>query len=135
VPLFDQLPPTFICSAVPTLNVPAVFVKFPLNVNVVVLPLTESVRPVLFDVRLWNVCVDAVPVITWSAVVLVKLTVLDPGVNVPLFVQLPLFMSMRVAEPAANAPEVIVSEPFTLSVVVPASVTEALLAKTRLLKV
>jgi len=92
-----------------TLNVPAEMSRFPFSVSVVVLPPTLSVRPVLSTVMLLNVWVTAVPLIDCAAVVLVKLTVPEPGMNVPpLFVQLP---ALLMVVPAVNVPAVSVVAP------------------------
>ena len=58
-----------------------------------VLPVAPTVTlyPVSLKVMLLNVWVAAVPLIFWLAVVLLKVTVLEPGVNVPpLLVQPPV---------------------------------------------
>jgi hypothetical protein len=121
--------------AVPAEKIPALNVKLELSTNVVVLPPTLSVCPVLFTVMLLNVCVTALPLIDCAAVVLLNVTVPAPGVNVPpLFVQSP---PMLMFVPAVSVPPVNVNVPvifkvaggvkfpcvivrlFTLTVVVP----------------
>lgn len=104
-PLSAQFPATAMAAAVPASNVPAVSVIAPFKVKVVVLPPTLSVCPVLFTTRLLNVCVTAVPLIAWAAVVLLNVTVLAAGVNVPpLFVQSPATVTepARVTAPVAS---------------------------------
>ena len=60
---------------------------------------------------LWKVCVVAVPVMPWAAVMLLNETVPVPGRNVPpLLVQLPP-MSMLLDAASKVVPEAIVKEP------------------------
>ena len=90
--LLVQSPPVLLMVvAVPALNVPLVKVSNPPMFNVVVLPPTVSDLEVLATVIALNVWALAVPLIFWSAVVLLNTTVPEPGVNVPsLLVQSPV---------------------------------------------
>ena len=97
--LFVQLPAILILEAVPAVRlVPEPMVKLPFKVTVAVEP--PIVRALVFDVvRLLNVCETARPFIAWAPEPL-KVTVLAPGVNVPvLLVQLPAILI--VSEPVA----------------------------------
>ena len=70
---------------------PLVIVSVPFKVNVAVVPPTANVLLVLSTVSALKVCMAAVPLIFWSAVVLLNTTVPVPGVNVPpLLVQPPV---------------------------------------------
>src|SRR5947207_1992082 len=90
VPLLLQLAPTLTVAAVPTSKVPALIVRVPFKVRLVVLPPTLNVCPVLLTVRLLNVWLDALPPILWGPLAFWKVTVPVPGVNVPpLLIQLP----------------------------------------------
>jgi len=113
-PLFVQFPEMSMVVAVPAEKIPAVNVKLEFSTSVVVLPPTLSVCPVLFTVRLLNVCDVALPLIDCAAVVLLNVTVPVPGVNVPpLFVQSP---PMLMFVPAVNVPAVNVSVPVMFKV-------------------
>src|SRR6266850_1467710 len=106
VPALAQLPATFRVVIVLAMKVPAVILKLPFRVSVVVLPLPDNVWPDLVTVRLLKVWLAAVPLIFCGNATELKVTVDDPGVNVPpLFVQLPA-IGMFVSVPAANVPEV-----------------------------
>src|SRR5947208_16713595 len=106
VPVLAQSPATFKVVIVPAAKVPAVILRLPFRVSVVVLPPPDSVWPVLLTVRLLKVWLAAVPLMFCAAVVLLKVIVDDPGVNVPpLLVQLPA-IGMFVIVPTANVPEV-----------------------------
>lgn len=87
-PALAQSPVTLIAVAVPGVNVPLVRVRL-LIFNVVVLPPMLKALVAFTISILYRVCVAAVPLIAWSAKVLVNLNVPIPPVNVPLLVQLP----------------------------------------------
>jgi len=89
-PLLVQFPPVIlIVLAVPALKVPEVSVMTPLMSSVVVLPPIDRIFEVLATVTLLKFWLVAVPLMAWSALVLLKVTVLVPGLKVPLLVQLP----------------------------------------------
>src|ERR1051326_2109952 len=115
-PLFVQFPAILMAEAVPASNVPAERVIAPFNVSVVVLPPTVSVCPDLFTVILLNVWLAEVPFIFCETDVLLNVTVLVPGVNVPpLLVQFPptailkLFASSVVPLPMLTFPDALVA--------------------------
>src|SRR5947207_13253864 len=65
VPLLLQLAPTLTVAAVPTSKVPALIVRVPFKVRLVLFPPTLSVCAVLLQGGWLHVLLDAVPPIAW----------------------------------------------------------------------
>src|SRR5882724_6440134 len=134
-PLLVQSPPTFMNEAVPAANVPDVNVMFPLRVSVPVLPPTLSVCAVLATVIPLNVWLAIVPLMACAAVMLLNVTVLEPGVKItPLLVQSPA-ITIADSVPALKPALASVSDPLMfIDVVDPPTLTEPPPVKVKLLK-